>query len=60
MDKQQATINELHVGIFTFMITLYQQYKLLLPPDEARAKVIEYVRGLADYFEIHETNNTDN
>lgn len=55
-----STINELHTGIFTFVLSLYNSYCQLMSKEEAKQKVVEYLRELADYFEEHETNKTHN
>jgi hypothetical protein len=58
MNNQQSTINELHTGIFTFTITLYNSYCQLMPKEEAKQKVVDYIRELADYFEAYELTTT--
>lgn len=60
MDNQPTAINELHTGIFTFVMSLYSQYCKTMPKEAAKEKVVEYIRDLADYFEQHETNTTHN
>lgn len=56
----QNYISELHNGIFSFVVNLYQQHCKTMTKEEAKKTIIEYLRELADYFESYEPQQPRN